>query len=108
MKHVPRHDRMWHIVEERLRPDGAPSDNLRPTRDATTASEGAFMTIPDPPDRPALVDAHAHFYDSRAVPYGIFARRDLVFEALVGDYTALPSTYLPDDYLRATRSWRVE
>src|SRR5262249_41685639 len=58
------------------------------------------------PHRLAFVDAHVHLYDSRVVPYAIFARRDAVFEALVGDYAALPRTFLLDDYLRATASRR--
>jgi predicted TIM-barrel fold metal-dependent hydrolase len=66
------------------------------------------VTIADPPNKLAFVDAHAHLYDSRVVPYGIFSRRDAVFEALVGDYAALPRTFLLDDYLRATSSRQVE
>ena len=68
----------------------------------------AFVTIADPPNKLAFVDAHAHLYDSRVVPYGIFSRRDAVFEALVGDYAALPRTFLLGDYLRATSSRQVE
>ncbi len=48
----------------------------------------------------AFVDAHAHLYDSRAVRYGIFDRRDPAFEPLVGDYSALPRTYLSTNTLR--------
>src|SRR5262249_5178023 len=55
-----------------------------------------------------LVDAHAHLYDSGANRYGIFARKDPVFEAFVGDYSTLPTTYLLDDYLRATSSRKVD
>lgn len=66
------------------------------------------MPISPPPSRTALVDAHVHLYDSRIIRYGIFERRDPVFEALVGDYSALPRSYLLDDYLQATRSRKVE
>jgi predicted TIM-barrel fold metal-dependent hydrolase len=59
-------------------------------------------------DKLAFVDAHAHLYDSRALRYGIFDRKDAGFEALVGDYSALPRTYLLDDYLKATESRKVE
>ena len=62
------------------------------------------MTTANPSNRLAFVDAHTHLYDSRVVPYGIFSRIDPVFEALVGDYTALPRIFLLDDYLRATSS----
>ena len=48
------------------------------------------MTAAHSSNRPALVDAHAHLYDHRVVPYGVFARRDPVFETLVGDYADLP------------------
>jgi predicted TIM-barrel fold metal-dependent hydrolase len=59
-------------------------------------------------DKLAFVDAHAHLYDSRAVRYGIFDRRNPAFEALVGDYSALPRTYLLDNYLQATASRKVD
>jgi predicted TIM-barrel fold metal-dependent hydrolase len=56
----------------------------------------------------SFVDAHAHLYDSRAVRYGIFDRKDPAFEALVGDYSALPRTYLLDAYLKAAESRKVD
>lgn len=65
------------------------------------------MTL-SPRKKQAVVDAHAHLYDGRALRYDIFERRDAVFEALVGDYAALPRTYLLDDYLRAARSRTVQ
>lgn len=49
-----------------------------------------------------MIDAHVHLYDSTSVGYGIFERRDPTFEALVGDYAALPPRYTVDDYRRAT------
>lgn len=66
------------------------------------------MTIASSPNRPVIIDSHAHLYDSRVIRYGVFERKDPKFEALVGDYSALPRTYLLDDYLRATRSRTVE
>jgi predicted TIM-barrel fold metal-dependent hydrolase len=66
------------------------------------------MTNSHSPSRAAFVDAHAHLYDSRVIRYGIFEHKDPVFEALVGDYSALPRSYLLDQYLRATRSRKVE
>ncbi|MDW6024197.1 amidohydrolase family protein [Mesorhizobium sp. BAC0120] len=59
-----------------------------------------------PTGRP-IVDAHMHLYDSHAVRYAVFEHRDPTFEALVGDYGALPRSYSLDDYLRATRSRNV-
>ncbi|WP_119272337.1 amidohydrolase family protein [Taklimakanibacter deserti] len=58
--------------------------------------------------RRAIVDAHAHLYDSRAVRYGIFEQRNPTFEALIGDYSALPRSHGLDDYLRATQSRAVK
>jgi predicted TIM-barrel fold metal-dependent hydrolase len=58
--------------------------------------------------RTAIVNAHAHLYDGGANRYGIFARKDPGFKAFVGDYSALPTTYLLDDYLRATSSRKVD
>src|SRR5215470_17985675 len=66
------------------------------------------MTTPSFTRRTAIVDAHAHLYDGGANRYGIFARKDPGFEAFVGDYSALPRTYLLDDYLRATSSRKVD
>lgn len=60
------------------------------------------------PPRPPVVDAHAHLIDFRANRYPVFERRDPGFEALVGDYAALPRTFLLDDYRAATAGWRVE
>jgi predicted TIM-barrel fold metal-dependent hydrolase len=56
----------------------------------------------------SIVDAHVHLYDHAALSYGIFEQRDPVFEALVGDYTALPARFLLTDYLQATASRQVE
>ena len=56
----------------------------------------------------AIIDAHAHLYDSWANRYGIFERRDPGFESFVGDYSSLPRTFLLKDYLRATRSRKID
>ena len=66
------------------------------------------MTILHSPSRAAFVDAHVHLYDSRVIRYGVFERTDPIFEALVGNYSALPRSYLVDEYLRATRSRKAE
>ena len=58
--------------------------------------------------RRAIVDAHVHLFDHTANRHGFLERRDETFEALVGDYAALPRTYLVDDYLRDSGSRRVE
>ena len=55
-----------------------------------------------------IIDAHAHLYDSTAIGYGIFERRDPTFEAMVGDYSALPSRYGVADYRRDTAARPVD
>lgn len=58
--------------------------------------------------RRAIVDAHVHLFDHTANRHEFLERRDETFEALVGDYSALPRTYLLGDYLRDSGSRRVE
>lgn len=66
--------------------------------DATSVPRGVSSA------RRAIVDAHMHLYDSHAVRYGVFEQRNATFEALIGDYSAMPRAYGLDDYLRATGS----
>ena len=47
-----------------------------------------------------IIDCHQHFIDSRRLRYPVFMQRSAGFEALVGDYSALPRAYLPEDYAR--------
>ena len=47
----------------------------------------------------SIVDCHVHFIDAGQFRYPIFPERSAGFEALVGDYSALPRRYLPADYL---------
>jgi predicted TIM-barrel fold metal-dependent hydrolase len=54
-----------------------------------------------------ILDCHQHFYDARRFDYPVFAARSEGFEALVGDYSALPHVYLPDDYARDTSALNV-
>ncbi len=56
----------------------------------------------------SIVDAHVHLYDSEANVHGHLEHEDEVYEALVGDYSALPRTYLPDAYLVDTAGCKVE
>lgn len=37
--------------------------------------------------RPSIVDAHVHFYDSRANRHAFLEENDETYEALVGDYS---------------------
>ncbi len=59
------------------------------------------------PDSIAIVDCHVHFVDAQALSYQIFQQRSASFEAIVGDYSALPRRYLPEDYLNDTRGFNV-
>jgi hypothetical protein len=43
---------------------------------------------------------HQHFLDARRLRYPVFVERSAGFESLVGDSSALPRVYLPEDYLR--------
>lgn len=45
-----------------------------------------------------IIDCHVHFIDERVIRYPVFAQRSAGFEALVGDYSALPRIYRPEDY----------
>lgn len=54
-----------------------------------------------------IIDCHQHFIDARRLNYPVFAQRSVGFEAVVGDYSALPRVYLPDDYRRDTDTLNV-
>jgi len=54
-----------------------------------------------------IVDCHCHFLDAHQHTYPIFQQRSPGLEALVGDYSALPRCYLPDDYLRDANGFHV-
>ena len=46
-----------------------------------------------------VVDAHVHLYDGRENRYEHLEHVDAMFEALIGDYSALPRRYLLNEYL---------
>ncbi|TSD86625.1 amidohydrolase family protein [Mycobacterium sp. KBS0706] len=54
-----------------------------------------------------ILDCHQHFYDARHLRYPVFAQRSAGFEVLVGDYSALPRVYRPEDYGRDTAGLNV-
>ena len=54
-----------------------------------------------------ILDCHQHFYDAGRLHYPVFAQRSAGFEALVGDYSALPRTYRPEDYARDSAGLNV-
>jgi predicted TIM-barrel fold metal-dependent hydrolase len=51
-----------------------------------------------------IVDAHMHLFDNQANVHPFLGRPDATFEALIGDYSALPRRYLLDAYLSDSRS----
>ena len=55
-----------------------------------------------------MIDAHVHLYDSREMRYEHLERVDAMFEALIGDYSTLPRSYLLDDYLRDESGCEIE
>jgi predicted TIM-barrel fold metal-dependent hydrolase len=61
-----------------------------------------------PTARRSIVDAHVHFYDSRVNVHSFLVETDPVYEALVGDYAALPKTYLVEAYLKDSQSCQVD
>jgi len=46
-----------------------------------------------------IVDAHIHLYDSQENRYEHIEKPDVMLEALIGDYSALPKRYLFEDYV---------
>ncbi|SAK66208.1 amidohydrolase family protein [Caballeronia ptereochthonis] len=58
-------------------------------------------------DKLAIIDCHQHFYDATRLRYPVFEERSAGFEALVGDYAAMPRVYLPEDYARDTQGFDI-
>ena len=54
-----------------------------------------------------IIDCHQHFYDAGRMRYPVFESRSAGFEALLGDYSALPRVYLPQDYARDSAGLNV-
>jgi predicted TIM-barrel fold metal-dependent hydrolase len=59
------------------------------------------------PDSIPIVDCHAHFLDAEVHTYPVFLERNPGFEALVGDYSALPRRYLPRQYFEEVSGFNV-
>lgn len=55
-----------------------------------------------------VIDCHVHFIDASRFHYPIFPQRSAGFEALVGDYSALPRHYLPKDYAADTGDMHIK
>ncbi|MBV8811361.1 MAG: amidohydrolase family protein [Acidobacteriaceae bacterium] len=54
-----------------------------------------------------IIDCHLHFFDARVHRYPIFQQRSVGFETLVGDYSALPRRYYPEDYFKDVKGFHV-
>jgi predicted TIM-barrel fold metal-dependent hydrolase len=59
-------------------------------------------------EKPRVVDVHVHLYDSEKNRYEHLERVDAMFEALIGDYSALPRRYLLEDYLADERALEID
>ena len=46
-----------------------------------------------------IFDAHVHLFDCEANTYAFLDHEDRSFKSIAGDYSALPRSYLADDYL---------
>jgi predicted TIM-barrel fold metal-dependent hydrolase len=46
-----------------------------------------------------IIDAHMHLYDSQENRYEHMEHPDVMLQALVGDYSALPKRYSFEDYV---------
>jgi predicted TIM-barrel fold metal-dependent hydrolase len=46
-----------------------------------------------------VIDTHVHLYDHRANTYPFLEQTNAMFQALIGDYSALPRKYMLNDYL---------
>ena len=55
-----------------------------------------------------IVDAHVHVYDADVNRHLFLEEKDDVFEALVGDYSALPKKYPLQSYLNDGKSYQIE
>jgi predicted TIM-barrel fold metal-dependent hydrolase len=54
-----------------------------------------------------IVNCHLHFVDVQVHSYPIFQQRSAALESLVGDYSALPRRYLPEDHLKEVGGFKV-
>jgi predicted TIM-barrel fold metal-dependent hydrolase len=55
----------------------------------------------------SIVTCHAHFLDAEVHTKPVFSKRSPGFEALVGDYSALPRRYLAPQYLEDVSGFNV-
>jgi hypothetical protein len=69
------------------------------SKNCADVADGANSTVMENQGLP-IIDCHQHFIDSGRLRYPVFMQRSAGFEALIGDYSALPRVYLPEDYAR--------
>ncbi len=55
-----------------------------------------------------IIDAHMHFYDSKANKHPFLDQFDPNFAAFVGDYSSMPKEYLLKNYLQDSAEYQVE
>ncbi|NGX47426.1 MAG: hypothetical protein K1000chlam3_00799 [Chlamydiae bacterium] len=54
-----------------------------------------------------IIDAHIHFHNHKVNKHSFLDEVDPNYEAFVGDYSALPRIYLPENYLQDTEGFQV-
>lgn len=55
-----------------------------------------------------IIDAHAHFYDSKVNKHTFLDEVDPNYVEFVGDYSTMPRIYLPENYLTDTGHYEVK
>lgn len=55
-----------------------------------------------------IIDSHIHFYDHKANKHTFLDTFDDNYAAFVGDYSAMPRKYLPENYFEDSRHYQVE
>ncbi|WP_131783604.1 amidohydrolase family protein [Legionella gresilensis] len=55
-----------------------------------------------------IIDAHVHFYDTQVNQHDFLNSPDPTFTEIVGDYSKLPKSYLPQNYFQDTSSYNIE
>ncbi len=55
-----------------------------------------------------VIDSHIHFYDYEVNTHTFLNEFDPNYAAFVGDYSALPRIYLPEDYLQESQNYQVD
>src|SRR5258707_555496 len=55
-----------------------------------------------------ILDAHVHFYDNKANKHTFLDEFDPNYAEFVGDYSAMPRVYLPENYLQDSAAYQIK